>query len=93
MSRVLIVEDEAHLAKGLRFNLEAEGHSVQVVGDGESALDLLLGKLTDSKRKTAISRSARGKSLTPWCSTSCCLARMVLQWHRNYVRQNILFRC
>jgi DNA-binding response OmpR family regulator len=45
MSRVLIVEDEAHLAKGLRFNLEAEGHSVQVVGDGERALELLLGKV------------------------------------------------
>ena len=43
MSRVLIVEDEAHLAQGLQFNLEAEGHSVQVVGDGESALALLLG--------------------------------------------------
>ena len=43
MSRILIVEDEAHLAQGLQFNLEAEGHSVQVVGDGESALDLLLG--------------------------------------------------
>jgi DNA-binding response OmpR family regulator len=41
MSRVLIVEDEAHLAGGLRFNLEAEGHSVQVVGDGEAALDRL----------------------------------------------------
>jgi DNA-binding response OmpR family regulator len=44
MSRVLIVEDEAHLAKGLRFNLEAEGHSVEVAGDGEQALDLLLEK-------------------------------------------------
>jgi DNA-binding response OmpR family regulator len=44
MSRVLIVEDEAHLAKGLRFNLEAEGHSVEVTGDGEHALDLLLAK-------------------------------------------------
>ncbi len=43
MSHVLIVEDEAHLAKGLQFNLEAEGHSVDVVGDGEHALDLLLG--------------------------------------------------
>ena len=42
MSRILIVEDEAHLAQGLQFNLEAEGHSVQVVGDGESALELLL---------------------------------------------------
>lgn len=42
MSRVLIVEDEAHLAAGLRFNLEAEGHSVDVVADGESALEQLL---------------------------------------------------
>jgi DNA-binding response OmpR family regulator len=42
MSRVLVVEDEAHLAKGLSFNLEAEGHSVEVVGDGEAALDRLL---------------------------------------------------
>src|SRR5437879_1187569 len=47
MSRVLIVEDEAHLAQGLQFNLEAEGHSAQVVGDGESALDLLLNKKVD----------------------------------------------
>lgn len=44
MSRVLVVEDEAHLAKGLRFNIEAEGHSVEVSGDGESALDRLLAK-------------------------------------------------
>ncbi len=50
MSHVLIVEDEAHLAKGLQFNLEAEGHSVSVVGDGESALGLLLGKSEDGKR-------------------------------------------
>jgi len=42
MSRVLIVEDEAHLAEGLRFNLEAEGYSVVVTGKGEEALDLLL---------------------------------------------------
>ena len=30
MSRVLVVEDEAHLAQGLRFNLQAEGHAVEV---------------------------------------------------------------
>jgi len=42
MSRVLVVEDEAHLAQGLRFNLEAEGHSVAIAGDGESALQRLL---------------------------------------------------
>jgi DNA-binding response OmpR family regulator len=42
MSRVLIVEDEQHLAKGLQFNLEAEGYEIEIVADGESALDLLL---------------------------------------------------
>jgi two-component system alkaline phosphatase synthesis response regulator PhoP len=41
-SRVLVVEDETHLADGLKFNLEAEGYFVQVVGDGESAIDRLL---------------------------------------------------
>lgn len=42
MSAVLIVEDEKHLADGLRFNLEAEGYTVETVGDGESALSLLM---------------------------------------------------
>ena len=42
MSAVLIVEDEKHLADGLRYNLEAEGYTVEAVGDGESALSLLL---------------------------------------------------
>ncbi len=44
MSRVLIVEDEAHIADGLQFNLRAEGHSAEVATDGETALDLLLNK-------------------------------------------------
>jgi two-component system alkaline phosphatase synthesis response regulator PhoP len=44
MSRVLVVEDEAHLAQGLRFNLEAEGYSAEVVGDGEAATERLLSK-------------------------------------------------
>ncbi|MGA7398683.1 MAG: response regulator transcription factor [Candidatus Sulfotelmatobacter sp.] len=44
MSRVLVVEDEAHLAQGLCFNLQAEGYSAEVVGDGEAATDRLLGK-------------------------------------------------
>lgn len=47
MSHLLVVEDEAHLANGLRFNLEAEGHSVQVVGDAESARE----RLIDPKEK------------------------------------------
>ena len=41
--RVLIVEDELHLAEGLRFNLEAEGYLATVVETGEAALDLFLG--------------------------------------------------
>ena len=41
MSRILIVEDEQHLADGLRFNLAAEGHDVDVVGDGMLALTRL----------------------------------------------------
>ena len=42
MSRVLIVEDEAHLANGLQFNLQAEGHVTRIAPDGEAATDLLL---------------------------------------------------
>lgn len=44
MSRILVVEDEAHLAEGLRFNLEEEGYAAEVVGDGESATKRLLEK-------------------------------------------------
>jgi len=38
---IAIVEDEEHLAQGLRFNLEAEGYRVLLFGDGESALNSL----------------------------------------------------
>lgn len=38
MARLLVVEDEPHLAMGLRFNLEADGHEVEVMPDGEQAL-------------------------------------------------------
>jgi DNA-binding response OmpR family regulator len=41
MARILIVEDEANLAEGLLFNLQAEGHEVSVEGDGDSALNRL----------------------------------------------------
>ena len=39
--RILVVEDEVALAKGLKFNFEAEGYSVDTVGDGPTALDRL----------------------------------------------------
>jgi DNA-binding response OmpR family regulator len=41
--RVLIVEDEQHLAEGLRFNLEAEGFGADIVETGEAALNRLVG--------------------------------------------------
>jgi len=44
MSRILVVEDESHLAEGLRFNLEAEGHFVQTTDSGEDALARLLDR-------------------------------------------------
>ena len=44
VKRVLIVEDEHHLAEGLRFNLEAEGYAAEVVDAGEAALARLLDR-------------------------------------------------
>lgn len=44
MSSVLIVEDEKHLADGLRYNLKAEGYDVETVGTGEEALALLVDR-------------------------------------------------
>ena len=41
MSRVLVVEDEEHLANGLRFNLEAEGYQVELTDSGEAAIESL----------------------------------------------------
>ena len=45
--KILIVEDEHHIADGLRFNLEAEGYEVEIAGDGESALAILQKSVFD----------------------------------------------
>lgn len=39
--KILVVEDESHLAKGLKFNLEREGYEVVVAGDGKAALEIM----------------------------------------------------
>ncbi len=49
--KILIVEDEQHIAEGLRFNLEAENFEVEIVGDGKQALQILL---TENKQFDAI---------------------------------------
>jgi len=51
MTRVLVVEDESHLAEGLRFNLEAEGYAVDVAGDGNTAITRLV---TDNQKYDAV---------------------------------------
>ena len=55
MSAVLVVEDEQHLADGLRFNLEAEGYTVNTVSDGEAALSLCCSMSSNTTMR--------------WCST------------------------
>jgi DNA-binding response OmpR family regulator len=42
MPRVLLVEDEEHLAAGIRFNLELDGYEVETIADGLRALDRLV---------------------------------------------------
>ena len=39
--KILVVEDEVHLAKGLTFNLEREGYQITLVDNGQSAVDIL----------------------------------------------------
>lgn len=49
--KILIVEDEQHLADGMRFNLEAEDFDVEIAGDGKQALQILL---TENRQFDAI---------------------------------------
>lgn len=44
---ILVVEDERHLAVGIKYNLEAEGYEVTTVGDGPSALQFLEENFVD----------------------------------------------
>ncbi len=39
--KILLVEDEKHLAKGLTFNLKREGYKVTLAEDGVAAIDCL----------------------------------------------------
>ena len=42
MPRVLVVEDELHIAEAIIFNLEAEGFDVEHVPDGEGAVSAVM---------------------------------------------------
>ena len=41
MSHILVVDDEEHLAVGIKFNLEAEGFTVTVANSGPEAFDVI----------------------------------------------------
>jgi two-component system OmpR family response regulator len=47
LKHILVVEDERHLAVGIKFNLEAEGYRVTTVGDGPAALRVLEEEVID----------------------------------------------
>ena len=49
MQHILVVEDEAHLAGGIEYNLQAEGYQVTVAPDGVAALEAMarLGDAVD----------------------------------------------
>lgn len=74
MASLLVVEDEPHIASGLRFNLEAEGHTVAVCDTGERALErlatghdqfdcLVLDVMLPGIDGFAVARSARERAL------------------------------
>lgn len=45
--KILVVEDEKHLAEGLRFNLEEENYEVETIDNGETALEILADENTN----------------------------------------------
>jgi DNA-binding response OmpR family regulator len=47
-AHILVVEDEAHLAQGLLFNLRAEGYTAQLAVDGETALEVIAANPIDA---------------------------------------------
>jgi len=46
-ARILVIEDEVHLAEGIRENLEAEGYRAEVAFDGRTGLERILGEKWD----------------------------------------------
>ena len=72
MSRILIVEDEPHLAQGLRFNLEAEGHAVEVVESGEDALQSPAEREEELRRRHPRHHACPARTASSW-RASCAM--------------------
>ncbi len=54
MPRILIVEDDKHIADGLTFNLRAEGYEADIIADGMRALDTLIADVKNGVRYDAV---------------------------------------
>jgi DNA-binding response OmpR family regulator len=54
VARILVVEDESHLATGIKFNLELEGHAVSVVADGLKAVEQLATPAAEAELELVI---------------------------------------
>ena len=50
LARILVVEDEASLARGIAFNLKAEGYAVDCIADGQEASELMSVTGAQSRR-------------------------------------------
>jgi DNA-binding response OmpR family regulator len=71
--RILIVEDDESISLGLRMNLEAEGFDVEVLADGESALErirkdehldlVILDVMLPRKNGLEVLRTLRGEDV------------------------------
>ena len=59
---ILVVDDEEHLAIGIKFNLEAEGYVVTAVGNGIDAIDAA----TNADRPVAVSYTHLTLPTTPY---------------------------
>jgi DNA-binding response OmpR family regulator len=54
MARVLIVEDDKHIADGLSFNLRAEGYDADIIADGQRAMETLKADPKNGSRYDAV---------------------------------------
>ncbi|NQW46162.1 MAG: response regulator transcription factor [Planctomycetes bacterium] len=62
MPHILVVEDEEHLAIGIKYNLEAEGFRVTIAGDGQTAL-AVIGQPSDTAASPALPATPPGENI------------------------------
>ena len=79
MAKILVVDDERVLVKGIKFNLENEGYQVEVGFDGEEAVE---------KARQRTSRSAAASQ-----SPTRMEARAQRRYARENVGASSMQRC